>query len=387
MKTNLKDGMRYKSRFRTANRLAYLDTAAEGLPLDEARDPLLEYLADKSSGSPARSRIYAAEREAVHRAASMLGARDDTVALLGNSTEALNLLGNSIRWKPGDEVLTTDLEFSSGVVCWLRLKEQGVRLVVLPSRQGKVELADLTSRLGPQTRVVMLSQVSYKTGTQLPFLRELAQEAHRAGALLVVDATQALGRVPVSVEGVDFLMASSYKWLLGLHGVGVVYCAPDLAAQLKPGAAGWYSIQDVFAPDRFERFLLKSGASRFVGGAPNFPSIYVLRDSLKFLLQVGVERLDAHLRPLVKKASSGIQALGYDLLSPEDPRFSSGIVSFSPGEPEAVGKALRDAGVVVWAGDGRVRVSIHLYNDEQDVDALLATLKSLTPAALPERAL
>ena len=72
-------------------------------------------------------------------------------------------------------------------------------------------------------------------GTQVPFLPALAEEAHRAGALLCVDATQALGRVPVSVKGVDYLVASSYKWLLGSHGLGCGYMSPEIRERLRPG--------------------------------------------------------------------------------------------------------------------------------------------------------
>src|SRR5665213_477446 len=366
-----------KSGFYKGTEIAYLDTAAEGLPLDESRDALLEYFADKSSGSPGRARMFQVENDTVEAAASLLGTSERNVALVGNATDALNLLSNSIRWKAGDEVVTTDLEFSSNVVCWLRLRDQGVHLEVIPSHSGSIELEQFTSRLRPTTRVVSVSQVSYKTGTQFPFLTELSQEVHRAGALFVVDATQALGRVPVRVEGVDFLVASSYKWLLGVHGLGLVYCAPQLLAELMPGAAGWYSITDVFAPDRFERFALKEGAARFTGGMPNFPSIYVLRKSIDFLMQLGIERIDSELKPLVKRTREGIAALGLQLLTPADPASASGIVSFAHDAPEDLGHALRDAGVIVWAGDGRVRASIHLYNDENDIDSLLASLGEL----------
>jgi cysteine desulfurase/selenocysteine lyase len=366
-----------KSGFYIGTGIAYLDTAAEGLPLDESRDALLEYFADKSAGTPGRTRMFEAENNTVRAAASMLGTSEGNVALVGNATDALNLLSNSIRWKSGDEVLITDLEFSSNVVCWLRLRDQGVHLEVLPSHLGSIELHQFTSHLRPNTRVVSVSQVSYKTGTQFPFLAELSREIHRAGALFVVDATQALGRVPVSVEGVDFLVASSYKWLLGVHGVGIVYCAPHLLDELRPGAAGWYSVNDVFAPDRFERFALKEGAARFTGGMPNFPSIYVLRKSLGFLMQLGIERIDSELRPLVQRAREGIAALGFQLLTPADPASASGIVSFAHDAPEDLGHALRDTGVIVWAGDGRLRASIHIYNDENDIDSLLASLGEL----------
>jgi cysteine desulfurase / selenocysteine lyase len=112
---------------------------------------------------------------------------------------------------------------------------------------------------------------------------------------------------------------------------------------------------------------------------PNFPSIYVLRKSLDFLMQLGIERIDSELKPLVKRAREGIAALGLELLTPADPASASGIVSFAHESPEDLGQALRDAGVIVWAGDGRLRASIHLYNDEKDIDFLVASLAKLEP--------
>lgn len=384
MKVAISSIAEVRSQFHRAVRGAYLDTAAEGLPPDSARESLLEYLADKTSGSPGRGRMFAAETAARAATATLLNTSPENVAFVGNATDGLNLLSGSIRWSPGDEVLMTDLEFSSNVVSWLRLEEQGVHVLVIPSHSGKVELEDFVSRIGPRTKVVTVSQVSYKSGTQFPFLSELARETHRAGGILVVDATQSLGRVPVSVEGVDFLAASSYKWLLGTHGLGVIYCAPELTERLKAGAAGWYSIVDVFAPDRFEHFHLKPGAGRFAGGMPNFGSIYVLRDSLQLLAGLGIEAIDSALKPLVEKARKGIESLGYSLLTPSDPRFASGIVSFAHPAPEGIGQALAKDGVVVWAGDGRVRTSIHLYNNDGDIHALLESLaraKDAAPAA------
>ena len=371
------DAVDCKSSFDTKGWAGYLDTAAEGLPLADSGAALQEYFADKSSGTPGRARMFAAEDEARAAAASLLGTPERNVAFTGNATDALNLLGNSIRWRAGDEVLLTDLEFSSNVVCWVRLRNQGVRVEVIRSDRGAIELEQFTSRLRPSTRLVSVSQVSYKTGTQFPYLLELSREVHRRGAIFVVDATQAIGRVPVSAEGVDFLVASSYKWLLGVHGLGLVYCAPHLLDELVPGAAGWYSIIDPFAPDRFERVALRDGAARFAGGMPNFPSIYVLRQALRFLQRVGVNRIDDQLKPLMKKLREGIAGLGYELLTPVDGRYASGIVSFSHAAPQVLGKALQDRGIIVWAGDGRVRASVHLYNDSSDLDALLTTLEEL----------
>jgi selenocysteine lyase/cysteine desulfurase len=366
-----------KQLFPLASEVCYLDTAAEGLPPLTSRAALMSYWQEKSRGTPGRTRLFEEQVDTEHAVAKLLGTSADNVALLASASEALNLLANSIDWRPGDEVLISDLEFPSNVVVWLRLKQIGVRLVVIPTQGGILRLEDWTSRLSRRTRVVSASQVSYKTGTQIPFMSALAEEAHRAGALFCVDATQALGRVPVSVQGIDYLVASSYKWLLGIHGLGVVYMSPDMREQLQPGTAGWYSVENLFHPRRFETFTPKRCAGQLQSGMPNFPALFALKTGIDCLLSVGVERLDRELRPLVKRLRDGLAEQGLALLTPAAPEFASGIVSFACDEPEEKAAWLADQNVIVWGGDGRIRISLHVYNDQADVDRCLNAIATI----------
>lgn len=367
-----------KSRFPRAREVAYLDTGAEGLPPVDAEEALRAYYRDKAGGTPGRKQLYQEERACVRAAARLLGAPPEDAALLSSASEGLNILANSLDWRPGDEVLISDLEFPSGVLAWLRLRDRGVRLRVLHSQAGAASFERYAEAIGPATRVVCISQVSYKTGANCRFLAELGREAHRRGAVLAVDATQALGRVPVPLEGVDYLVASSYKWLLGVHGLGLVYLAPGLRERLSAGTLGWYSVQDIFAADRFQRYLPKPGAARLVSGMPNFPAIYVLRRSLELLLEADVRFIDRTLAPLIDRLRQGIAGLGLEVLTPAAPEWRSGIVSFAHPEAPRVGAALEQAGVIVWSGDGRVRASVHLYNDAADVERLLCALEATT---------
>jgi len=164
-----------------------------------------------------------------------------------------------------------------------------VRLV--PARGGALRFEDVAERVSPRTRLISLSLVSYKTGAYLPFVPRLAGEAQRVGAMISIDGTQALGRIPVSLEGIDYLMSSSFKWLLGPHGLGIVYVSPRLRERLNPTAIGWYSVPDCHQPDRFEKYQLKQGAACLSSGMPNFPSIYALRRGLEFGLSAGGERV------------------------------------------------------------------------------------------------
>lgn len=366
-----------QSRFPETAKVCYLDTAAEGLPPVESAAALVEYARLKGAGSSGRPALYERHRAAERAAAELLGAAQERVTLLGSASEGLNLLANSLDWRDGDEVVLTDLEFPSNVVAWLRLRRFGVKVRLVSTSDGAVRMSGFTDQMSARTRLVAVSAVSYKTGTRLPFIAELAEASHRHGALFCVDATQALGRVPVPLEGVDFLVSSSYKWLLGTHGLGLTYVAPVLRERLEPGTAGWYSVDSLFREDRFERFDWKAGAAALQSGMPNFPAIFALKAGLDCLLETGVETIHSTLSPLVANLRAGLEALELQMLTPAGAEFASGIVSFAHERPEELGEALRQKGIVVWAGDGRVRASIHLYNDERDIARILDSLRPL----------
>jgi len=357
---------------------AYLDTAAEGLPPLAALQATSGYLKSKSRGSSGRPDFYGIEARATQAAVQLLAAAPGSVALLSSASEGLNLFANSLDWRDGDEDIITDLEFPSNVYPWLRLRDRGVKLIVIPSRDGVLHLSDFTSRFSSRTRVVSASFVSYVNGTRLPFLSELGEAAHRAGALLCVDATQGLGRVPLSVENIDFLVSSSYKWLLGLHGSGVAYLGPQLADSFQPFTVGWYGARSIFTPQRFESIDLKPGAARMLSGMPNYAAQAALEQGICYLLTRGVASLYDDLVPLVRELRKAVERAGYPLLTPADEAFASGIVSFASGNPVGVKQALEHAGVIVWAGDGRVRASVHVYNDEGDIRRLADALPRLS---------
>lgn len=358
--------------------LAYLDSAAEGIPPLAVQAALAAYLRAKCMGTGGRVLLFQEQKLLESLIASLLDTEAENIVTLANTSVALNLLAQNINWQPGDEVLICDLEFPSNVLPWLQLKSRGVRLVVVPSVSGVVELEDWLACISPRTRIISVSQVSYKSGTQFSYLEQLAGHAHAAGAIFCVDATQALGRVPVSVRGVDFLVASSYKWTLGIHGLGIVYVAPTLRDLLRSGTAGWYSVTEVFHPDRFGSFTSKPSAGQLQAGMPNFPAIFALRAGIDYLVAIGIERIDQTLSPLVSRLRVGLSDCGMHLLTPLDPRFASGIVSFAHDQPELLAAKLAAQGVMVWGGDGRIRISVHLYNHLDDIERCLDGIRALT---------
>ena len=140
----------YRGIFPHADQVTYLDTAAEGLPFPAGNAALADYFADKSVGSPGRRQHHSEEERARCAVARLLGSHAENVALVSSASDALNLLANSIEWKSGDEVLTSDLEFPSGVVAWLRLRRLGVKVRVLPSRDGYISLQSFQDAIHEQ---------------------------------------------------------------------------------------------------------------------------------------------------------------------------------------------------------------------------------------------
>jgi cysteine desulfurase/selenocysteine lyase len=301
----------------------------------------------------------------------------NTAGFISSASEGLNLLGNSLDWKKGDEILFTDLEHPTNVLPWLNIRRLGVHSILVPSREGTLSLDDFAARISDRTRLVSVSQVSYKNGCRMRFLPDLARAAHRVGALLCVDATQALGRVPADIADADFMVASGYKWLCGIHGSGVIYVRPALLANFQPGSLGWYSVDDAFTPDRFNSYSLKPGAARLQPGMPNFPAMFTLNQAIRYLNQIGIGNIESSLRPLMRRLYQGLSELGLSILTPPEEDLWSGIVSFATTEAETIGSLLSEKGIVTWYGDGRVRASIHLYNDGEDIELFLDALRKI----------
>jgi Selenocysteine lyase len=352
----------------------YLDTAAEGLPAPGVAATYSEYLREKEVGTPGRRRHFEKEAEARELAARLLGAPVADVAFAPSASDALNILAASLELRAGDEIVITDLEFPSNVLPWLALRRRGVQVHVVQCPDGCIPMQELAAKINQRTRLVSVSLVSYKSGAYFPCTVELSRMAHDVGAVLCVDATQALGRCPVPLDGIDYLMSSTFKWLMGPHGLAVVYVSPAFRERFEPIGVGWYSVESCFTPDRFERYTLKPGAACIAAGMPNFGSLYAMCEALKFVLSLDHERERQRVNALCLELRRNLAALGLKMLTPADPSLVSGIVAFEHEHAVAIASALEERGITVWGGDNRVRASVHFYNDETDTAALVSAL-------------
>lgn len=357
--------------------IAYLNTAAESIPPLHVHEALERYWRDKTLGMKGRDGHFAAVESCREISARMTGLDPREVSFCSCSSEAYNLLAGALDLGSGDEVVVTDLDFPAGATPWLRAaRPPETRL--WKSTGGVLEVSALEPLLGPRTRLVQVSLVSFYNGHRIAW-RPLCEAVRRLApqALISVDVTQALGRVELDCAEADILISSTHKWTLGIHGGCVVGVPERNAARLTTRAGGWYHISNAFDADRFEQARGKAGAASFSVGMPGFAALYALDAALRYVDAAGVPAISAHADPLVAELRAGLVALGLEPMCPLDPALPTGITAFRHPRSAEMHAALEQAGVHVMHHAGRIRLSVHGYNTREDITRALGALRGM----------
>jgi cysteine desulfurase / selenocysteine lyase len=330
------------------------------------------------------SGFYRQVEELRKSAAKMIGASAEEVAFVKNTSEGIATVAAGLDWRAGDRIVTTAVEYPANMYPWMDVaKRFGIELVTVPEEarpdgSRAVPLEKIIEAVDHwRTRLVALSHVEYASG-QRHDLATLGRLCRDRQILFCVDAIQSMGVLPIDVRtmNIDFLSADGHKWLLGPEGAGVFYCRRELLTELRPLSVGWMNVindQDYGTYD----FTLKPDARRFECGTHNIPGLLALKVSLELLLELGVDAVAARLKTLTDRATTGLREKGYQVISPRDGEAWSGIVSFvSPRhDHEALWRELRITHNTELAlREGRLRISAHLYNTEEQIDRLLTQL-------------
>ena len=364
-----------KREFIGIEHVAHLAAGGEAPVLTSHLQAAARFLLDKGEGLPGRERFFAVAAEAKAQLARLLDGGAEEIAFLQSASEGLHVAAEGIDWRHGDNVVVEQSEFPSVLFAWQRLRPRGV--LVRAVGAGPVVAPDELARaVDARTRVIAVSHVSYLTGARhdLGRLRELADGV---GARLVVDASHALGVVPVDGALCDVVVSCCYKWLLAVHGVGVFYVNARRWPELDAPWVGWHSVLPEDDWRRRTDYRLKPNGERFEAGNPAFLGVYLLENALRVLAAAGIPAIEAHVLALGGELRAGLVKLGLPVLTPELPAERAGNIVFATARADEVERELRGAGVVTWAGDGRLRLSVHAYNDARDVARALDALAAL----------
>ena len=309
-------------------------------------------------------------------AARLIGANAAEIAFVKNTTEGILMVANGLAWRAGDNVVIPDRGFPANVYPWLNLRSEGVEVRRVPEVDGRIPLKGLLNAVDERTRVLSVSSVEFASGFRHD-LREIGRFCRERGVLFFVDVIQSLGVLTLDVTDaeIDFVSADAHKWLLGPEGIGVFYCSQHALPHLRVVNLGWANVVE---PRNFLSYdtTLLSDAQRFECGTLNTVGIHGLRAGLELLHRVGIERIESRVLSLTDQLCAGLEEKGYRVVSSRAAGEKSGIVVFHHSRiaTEAIYRKLCEARIVCAIRGGRIRLSPHFYNTEEEVDRVLETI-------------
>lgn len=366
-----------KTDFPSLDGRVYLNTAAEGIPPLRVRNALNQYFADKQLGMDGRKPHFQTLDRVKALIAEFYGLTPDETAVCSCSSEAYNLAAMALHLKDGDEIVINDLDFPAGVTPWLQPGSRAT-VKIWRSQNGALHVSDLVPLLSRKTRLVTTSLVSFFNGFVVP-LDELRNEVRKhSDALLSVDVTQALGRIPLDMRDVDLIVSSTHKWILASHGGGLVGVPSARAETWTVPAGGWFHLKDPFGVQRFDSAISQPGAASFAVGMPNFPAIYAIEAGLSYIRETGVQKIADHAAPLVEFCFREISKLPVEMLTPTNCQLA-GIMAFRHPNAETIHQELLKQNIHVMSHAGRLRIAIHGYNTMSEIEQLVRVLRSLLP--------
>jgi cysteine desulfurase / selenocysteine lyase len=312
----------------------------------------------------------------------LIGAAPEEIALTVNTGFGLGIVARALPLRPGDVVLVSDREFPANVYPWIRLRDLGITVELIPTlASGWPDEARLLERLeDPRARVLAVSLVQFSNGYQVD-LAALSAATRRTGAYLVVDAIQAVGHMPIDLRRtpVDMLACGGQKWLLSPWGSGFVYVRRDLIEQLDPPVTGWMAFEGTDDLTRLTSYreTLRADARRFELITLPYQDFAGFNASLGLLAELGVERIRAHLQRLHEPLRAWAARSGTPLASPVG-EHGSGILCVAPADVGEAFRRLKAARIICTVREGAIRLSPHAYNTVAEMERVVAVLEGRT---------
>lgn len=375
-----RDLLAYRDEFPILQRKLYLNSCSLG-PLSRRSMAAMERFQDlwNEHGAQAWYQIWMGELAALRQKfARLIGAQPHEVALAPNVSSALSEIATGLSLGKRKKVVLADMDFPTLAYQWLAKRRTGIEVAFVESEDHMtLPVERFASHIDARTGLVATSRVFYLSG-YIQDVRALAETAHDAGALLLVDDYQGTGQIPLDVKaaGIDFLVTGSLKWLMGGPGIAFIYVHEELIPRLRPTVTGWWGARDQFQ-FRTTEFAFREDAMRLEAGTPAMAAVYAASAALDIVLEIGVERIRERTRFLADDLVRRVQEHGWQIRSPLDGSMRSSIVMLALERPEELVRGLSERGIVVDSRPGLLRISPSFYNTVEENAAIVAALDEL----------
>jgi selenocysteine lyase/cysteine desulfurase len=374
----LTPGQSVRSRFPIFEHTTYANSCSQGALSVDVRQAYEAYLAGWDEHGAAWEHWVERAEAARGAFARLVGADPDEIAVTSSVSQAVSALVSALPLEHGRKRLViSEFEFPTVGQIAHAQELRGAEVVhVRPEADGRISLERFAEAIDERTALVCCTAISYRTGYRLD-VADVARLAHERGALCLADSYQAAGAIPLDVRelGVDLLTAGTVKYLLASAGLAFMFVRRDLHEQLLPTQTGWFADEDIFRMD-ISDYSPARDARRFDAGTPPVPNIYAGIAGMGIVEKAGVDAIETHVRWLVDRLLAGLDELGAIVATPRGKGEYGPLVCVASTDPDALVGALQAERIVTSSRDENLRISLHLYNVEEDVDRILEALRT-----------
>ena len=330
--------------------------------------------------------VWVTKNDAVRAAmARVLGATSDEIAVTASASAGLNALATALQFTgERNKVVTSDFEFPTNAQIWHAQEPRGARVVhVRRDADGYIPPEAFAKHIDEQTRLVAITHVCFRNGARLdiPGIVRLAREK---GALVLLDCYQSVGSVDIDVKklDVDFAVGGMLKYLLGTAGIGFLYVRDSLVRALHPTHSGWFSQENIFAMD-ITANRPAANARRFEAGTPPVVNCYATEAGLKIILDVGTPAIDRRIRALTRRCMEQLREIGWASVTPAMDERRGAMICVPSRASGQLSQELMRRNIYTSNRDDNLRICLHFYNNDEDVDVLVSALRELRTQFAP----
>jgi cysteine desulfurase / selenocysteine lyase len=306
---------------------------------------------------------------------ALINARAEDIAFVLNTSDGLNILATGLDWKAGDHIILNAVEFPANLYPFLNFKRFGVNVEILHSDDQLITPEQIAAAIRPETKLVSVSSVQFMTGQKLN-LNAIGKICREKDILFAVDAIQGLphARFDVIADNIDFVSCGSHKWLMSPEGTAWVYANERALSRISQAYLGWTSITNPFDHTAIDPTRLRPDSGRFENGTLNYVGMSGLKASLEFFNEFGLEQMTRNVLDLSGYLHDRLSSRGINVITPKDEAARAGIITFDFDNAEAVHARLLKQDVVISLRVGRLRVSPHFYNTEEELRKFMIAL-------------
>ena len=366
---------RFRDRFPILGRRVYVNSCSQGaLSLDVESALAMFTESWHTYGSPWDRWVGEVERlRAVFAAA--IGADADEIAVMPSASAGITAIATALPFDADRRtVVLGEFEFPTMGHVWLAQPRRGARIVWVRAQDDALPVEAYAAHIDERTLIVPAGHVCFRNGHRLDIPR-LVTICREHGAYILLDDYQRTGTVPLDVHalGVDFMVTGALKYLLGPAGVAFLYVRRDLIERLEPLSTGWFGRVDPFT-FTVDRLDWSPSARRFETGSPPVPNVYAAAAGIELLQTIGFAAIGEQVNRLVERFAGGARQRGFAVATPADAAARGPLVVVRTTDAAAMVRRLEGRGIIASARGTGLRVSFHAYNNDDDVDAVLAAL-------------